>query len=48
MFKKFKNSGCLSNGTQDAKKFANYISENDNNNSGLSEIIDYYIKKKVK
>ena len=48
MFKKFKNSGCLANGTQDAKKFANYISENDNNNSGLSEIIDYYIKKKVK
>jgi len=48
MFKKFKNSGCLANGTQEAKKFANYISKNDNNNSGLSEIINYYIKKKVK
>ena len=45
MFKAFKNSGCLKNGTSEAKVNANYVSEKSNNEGGLSEIIEYYINK---
>lgn len=45
MFKTFKNSGCLKNGTLEAKANANYVSKKTNNQAGLSEIIEHYIKE---
>ena len=45
MFKEFTNSGCLINGTNMAKKYANYISNYTNNESGVSEIIEHYVKR---
>lgn len=48
MFNYFKNSGCLLNGSEKAKKVANYISKKTNNDSGVSEIIKYYMKGLVK
>lgn len=47
MFKSFKNSGCLKNGTSEAKANANYVSKKTNNEGGLSEIIEYYLNKEV-
>lgn len=45
MLSKFSNSVCMSNGTLKAKKLAKYITKNDNNNSGVAEGINYYIKE---
>lgn len=45
MFRKFSNSGCLANGTEEAKKNAKYVSFNTNNDSGVAEIIKKYVKK---
>lgn len=44
MFNYFKNSGCLLNGSEKAKKVASYISKKTNNDSGVSEIIKHYVK----
>lgn len=46
MFEQFHNSGCLGNGDESAKKRAKYISKCTNNESGVSEIIDYFIKRR--
>lgn len=46
MFKKFRNSVCMNNGISDAKKLAGYVTTNDNNHSGVSEGIKYYLKKR--
>lgn len=48
MFKEFKNSGCLFNGSEEPKKYANYISKFTNNEAGVSDIINYYMKGLVK
>ena len=45
MFKMFENSGCMSNGSELAKNNSKYISFANNNESGVSEIIDYYLKE---
>ena len=45
MFKKCSKSGCLSNGTKNAKKHAKFISKYSNNNSGVADIIKYYLKE---
>ena len=45
MFKEFPNSGCLKNGSEKAKQYAKYISLKTNNESGVSEIIKYYMEK---
>ena len=45
MFKKFKNSGCLLNGSKLAKENASYISKFTNNKSGVSEIINYFVQR---
>lgn len=44
MLASFKNSGCLINGSDKAKQVANYISQKTNNDSGVSEIIEHYVK----
>lgn len=46
MFKRFSNSGCMVNGSEEAKKNANFVSTKDNNNSGVSEIIRQYVKRR--
>lgn len=43
MFSKFPNSICMSNGKEEAKKIAKYITKNDNNNSGVAEGLNYFI-----
>lgn len=48
MFKEYKNSGCLFNGSEEAKKYANYVSKYTNNEAGVSDIINYYTKGLVK
>lgn len=48
MFNYFKNSGCLLNGSDQAKKAVNYVSKKTNNDSGVSEIIKYYVKGLMK
>ena len=44
MFKKYKNSGCVANGTYSAKKTASYVSNYDNTNGGVCDIIKKYVK----
>ena len=43
MFTTFENSVCMANATSEIKALAKYIAKNDNNNSGVSEGINYYI-----
>lgn len=45
MFRMFENSGCMNNGSELAKSNAKYISFANNNESGVSEIINYYLKE---
>lgn len=45
MFKNFKNSGCPSNGDEEIKKQANYVSNKTNNQSAVVDIIQNFIKE---
>lgn len=44
MFKEFPNSGCLANGNEMTKQYAQYVSNKTNNESGVSEIVEHYKK----
>lgn len=48
MFTTFENSVCMANGTNKVKTLSRYITKNNNNNSGVSEGINYYITGGVK
>lgn len=45
MLKNYKNSGCTANGSIEAKKYAKYISNATNNDSGAAEIVKKFVKK---
>lgn len=45
MFNVFNNSGCASNSNEMVKKIAGYVSEYSNNQSAVSDIINYYLGK---
>ncbi len=45
MIKTFKNSVCMSNGSQEIKDLASYITKKDNNNSGVAEAILKFVKR---
>ena len=44
MFNAFNNSGCASNSNEAVKKIAGYVSEYSNNQSAVSDIINYYLE----
>ena len=44
MFNTFNNSGCASNSDETIKKIAGYISKHSNNQSAVSDIINYYLE----
>lgn len=46
MFEQFPNSGCLANGNELAQENASYISKCTNNEAGVSEIIEHFIKRR--
>lgn len=48
MLSKFPNSICMSNGTEQAKSLAKYITKKDNNNSGVAEGLNYYVNGGVR
>ena len=37
-------SGCLKNGCNNVKNISTYVSKNTNNESGVSEIIEYFLE----
>ena len=45
LFQEFKNTGCLQNGIEDAKKLARYVSNKTNNEAGVAEIINFFIDR---
>ena len=46
MFLAFDNSVCMANGIDELKSISSYVTKNDNNNSGVSEGISYYLKRR--
>lgn len=46
MFEQFPNSGCLGNGDVRVQEKASYISKCTNNEAGVSEIIEHFIKRR--
>ena len=45
LFKEFKNTGCLKNGIDEAKKYSSYVSPKTNNEAGVADIINYFIER---
>ena len=46
MFEQFHNSGCLVNGDKLAQEKASYISKYTNNEAGVSEIVEHFVKRR--
>lgn len=44
LFKDFKNTGCLANGIDEAKKLASYVSPYTNNEAGVADIINHFLE----
>ena len=46
LFKEFKTTGCLKNGIEEAKEYANYVTSKTNNEAGVADIINHFIDRR--